>query len=55
MEILYPPNLITFLKNKHLLLDSNIFIDAVNKPTIFTDFFNLLKSSDVALATIDPV
>lgn len=55
MEILYPPTLIPFLKHKHLLLDTNIFRDAANKPTVFNNFFNELKKADVTLTTIDCV
>jgi predicted nucleic acid-binding protein len=55
MEIKYPPTLIPFLKNKHLLLDTNIFRDAANKPSVFNNFFNELKKADVTIATIDPV
>lgn len=55
MKILYPPELISALKNKYLLLDTNIFIDAAIKPTIFTNFFNDLKKSNITLTTIDLV
>ncbi len=55
MEIKYPSTIIPFLKNKHLLLDTNIFRDAANKPTQFISFFNDLKKADVTLATIEPV
>lgn len=53
MEIVYPLTFIPSLKNKHLLLDTNIFRDAVVKPTIYGSFFNQLKKSDITLATID--
>lgn len=53
MEIIYPPTLIPFLKNKHLLLDTNVFRDAVIKPDLYSRFFNELKNADVTLATID--
>lgn len=52
MEIIYPTTLIPFLKNKHLLLDTNVFRDAASKPTIFDNFFNILKKNEVTLATI---
>jgi len=55
MEINYDPALINSLRNKHLLLDTNIFRDVASKPSVFTSFFNLLKNSDVTLATIDLV
>ncbi|MBI5619593.1 type II toxin-antitoxin system VapC family toxin [Candidatus Gottesmanbacteria bacterium] len=53
MEIAYLPTLIPFLKNKHLLLDTNVFRDAVVKPAVYSRFFNELKNADVTLATID--
>ncbi|RJQ27816.1 hypothetical protein C4577_00630 [Candidatus Parcubacteria bacterium] len=53
MEIIYPPSLIAFLKNKHLLLDTNIFRDAANQHTVFRSFFNELKKADVTLTTIN--
>ena len=55
MDIIYLPTLIPFLKQKHLLLDSNIFRDASSKYSVFTKFFNDLKKADVTLATIDLV
>ncbi len=55
MKILCLPTLISFLKNKHLLLDTNILRDAANKPAVFNHFFNELKKSDVTFATIDVV
>lgn len=55
MEMLYPTTLIPFLRNKHLLLDTNIFRDAASKPTVFDEFFNKLKENDVTLVTIEVV
>ncbi len=55
MEITYPSDLLSTLNNKHLLLDTNVFRDAVTQPVFFTSFFNVLKKSDVTLATIDLV
>ena len=55
MEIIYSPTLIPSLKNKHLLLDTNVFRDIAGKPTVFADFFNLLKKEDVTLVTLDVV
>lgn len=55
MEILYPTELIPFLKQKHLLLDTNVFRDSAVKPTIFDAFFNQLKQHDVTLVTCDVV
>lgn len=55
MEILYPLTLIPSLKNKHLLLDTNVFRDAAGSPTVFADFFNKLKKEEVTLTTLDVV
>lgn len=55
MEPIIPPLFIETLQSKHLLLDTNLFLDAVKKPTIYTDFFTLLKKKDITLATIDLV
>lgn len=55
MEILYPPTLISAFKNKHVLLDTNIFIDSLNKPVAFRNFFSRLLSEQVTLSTIDLV
>lgn len=53
MDINYPPILIDSLKNKHLLLDANIFRDFASKPSVFTSFFIDLKKSGVTLTTLD--
>lgn len=53
MEIIYPPTLLPFLNQKHLLLDTNIFRDVIKKPSLYAKFFNDLKQSDVTLTTID--
>lgn len=53
MDIIYPATLISSLKNKHLLLDTNFLKDVVFKPTIYKTFISELKKSDVTLAVID--
>lgn len=55
MGLIIPQGLISSLKNKHILLDTNIFIDATKHPNDFTDFFNTLKDEDIIVATIDCV
>lgn len=55
MEITYSPQFISSLSKKHLLLDTNVFRDAVNNHSAFRDFFNELKTADVTLVTIDSV
>ncbi|MBI2029791.1 hypothetical protein HYT02_05215 [Candidatus Gottesmanbacteria bacterium] len=53
MEISYPSELITTLKGKYLLLDSNLFIDSISKPTVFKEFLNGLKEADITLTTLE--
>lgn len=55
MEITYLPTLIPSLKYKHLLLDTNVFRDVANNPTVFANFFNTLKNADITLATLDVI
>lgn len=55
MGLIIPPDLISSLKYKHLLLDTNVFIDASKHPADFADFFNTLKDSDITVVTIDCV
>ncbi len=53
MEITYPTDLIASIKDKHLLLDTNVFRDATTQPTLFNNFFNELKRNGVTLVTSD--
>lgn len=53
MDIQFSTALIASIEHKHLLLDTNVFRDAVSKPSVFSDFFNSLRKADVTLATID--
>lgn len=53
MKITYSTQLIPSLKNKHLLIDTNLFRDASHNPVDFKNFFNSLKQSDITVATID--
>lgn len=55
MGLVIPQDLFSTLRYKHLLLDTNIFIDALLHPSDFTDFFNKLKNAEITLATIDLV
>lgn len=55
MGLIIPQELISSLKSKYLLLDTNIFIDAFLHPNDFSDFFNTLKENDITLVTIDLV
>jgi len=53
MDIQYSTALIASIEHKHLLLDTNVFRDAVSKPSVFFDFFKDLRKADVTLTTID--
>lgn len=57
MKIYYPENLFRTLKDKHLLLDTNVFIDSFNfaQPQDYVLFFNKLKDNNTTLTTIDGV
>jgi predicted nucleic acid-binding protein len=55
MDLLLPPKLIPSLKDKHLLLDTNVFRDSSSFPTVFATFFNNLKKNDVTITTLDVV
>ena len=55
MGLIIPPGLISSLKYKHLLLDTNVFIDASKHPADFADFFNALGESEITVPTIDCV
>ena len=43
IKIIPQPNFISVIKNKHLLLDTNVFIDAFLNPHPFFDFLSELK------------
>lgn len=57
MKIYYPENLFDILENKHLLLDTNVFIDsfAIDRTAEFVQFFNKLKANNTTLITIEGV
>lgn len=55
MQIDYPRTLLPLLKHRHVLLDTNVFIDAFINPVEFAKFFNLLKDNDTILTTIEVV
>lgn len=55
MQIIIPIDFFSILKDKLLLLDTNVFIDISINPTQFTKFFTELKSNNITLATIDLV
>lgn len=55
MDIIKPPDLLPLLKEKHILLDTNILIDSLIKPTVFTNFIKELKDNGTIITSIDPV
>jgi len=55
MKIIPTPNFADFLKNKWLLLDTNVFRDISCNPTVFTEFFISLKKAGATLATVEAV
>lgn len=55
MFIVTPPDFYQILKNRHLLLDTNVFIDASGSPGEFAKFFNNLKDNGVTLVTLNAV
>lgn len=55
MDIIKAPNFLSQTKNKHLLLDTSIFIDGLINPSEFQKLFDELKDNKCALVTIVPV
>lgn len=55
MKIVLPEDFFLILKNHHLLLDTNVFIDTSISTSEFTEFFKQLKLNDVTIVTIDAV
>lgn len=55
MKIITPDGFLQILKNKTILLDTNVFIDAFKNPKEFTKLFNGLKENGVVLVTMDTV
>ena len=55
MEIILPPDFLSITSNKHLLLDTSVFIDGFAHPSEFARFFNRLKANNTTLVTISSV
>ena len=55
MEIVLPPNFLSITKNKHLLLDTSVFIDGFAHPSEFARFFNQLRDNNTVIVTIPAV
>lgn len=57
MKIELPVDFLSIIRDKHVLLDTNIFIDAFSYPTEFANFFDKLKGDgcNATLVTLDVV
>ncbi len=55
MRIIKPQDFFPLIKNKTILLDTNVFIDASTNPTTFGGFLNELKENGATLVTLDVV
>lgn len=55
MKILIPTDLLSILKDAHLLLDTNVFIDTSLNSIEFGKFINQLKGNRTTLVTLDVV
>ena len=55
IQIIKPSGFPSVLKGRYLLLDTNVFIDALIHPKEFTQLFNELKANNVVLVTLKVV
>lgn len=55
MRITIPEDFLPSIKNKHLLLDTCVFIDALLNPGEFGGLFETLRNNGIILVTIEPV
>lgn len=55
MEITLPQDFLLITKDKHILLDTCVFIDAISHPTKFVEFFNSLKDNNTTIVTLNEV
>lgn len=55
MRIVLPENFFLTLKNHHLLLDTNVFIDTSINTLAFEQFFNEARQNGITIVTIDAV
>lgn len=55
MKIITPPDFFQVFKDKHILLDTSVFIDAFLNPAQFGEFFNNLKTQGSTLVSLDVV
>lgn len=55
MKIITPPDFFQTFKDKHILLDTSVFIDAFLNPVWFGEFFNNLRTQGTTLVSLDVV
>lgn len=55
MPIIKSSELLSVIKDSHILLDTSVFIDAFNNPKDFAEFFNELKENGATLVTLKVV
>lgn len=55
MRIIKPPEFFSTVKDCHLILDTNVFVDAYSNPREFKVLFDELKKNGVVLITLDLV
>jgi len=55
MEITTAAELLSTLKDKHLLIDTSVFIDTSKSPSEFRELISKLKSNGVVIVTLDVV
>ena len=55
MKIITPSDFFQIFKNKHILLDTSVFIDAFLNPVRFGEFFNNLRAQETTLVSLDVV
>lgn len=55
MKIITPQDFFQTFKDKHILLDTSVFIDSFLHPVEFGEFFNSLKVQGATLVSLDAV
>lgn len=55
MKIITPQDFFQAFKDKHILLDTSVFIDSFLHPAEFGEFFNSFKAQGATLVSLDAV
>ncbi len=55
MDIIQSSEFLSITKNRHILLDTTVFIDAISAPVKFANIFNELKENGCILVTLECV